>query len=585
MSSWGYKNIINSGGLSLTSLVDINYQWPFAKIPLIGTGLAAYGADRGGYRHIGQDLVSVDGDSAAVYSIAEGIVIQVATDIYTGSDGKTKGAGNFVCIRHDQAGVQDGYCSWYFHMQPHKNSVKQMLNTRIPVGTQIGNQGSTGNSTGQHLHLQITTSGFSDSITEANKNVIGKSDTIDPVWLLTNGKDNAENYDGAYQAANHSRTTTTASGTSISYGIQITDSYTSTGTSLNTSVGSSQLLSPSDDERKYGVSVFDTTQLLIRGTTAAGVDASTDACDALKKYSKYIYYYLNSSISVANIQTISMPWIRPGFNVWVDPLHVNGVQQIGDNQGGSYTVLSLSFGRSRKRFQAQGLAFGSLNTTNSDDVFVNTFDYTPENFSSHVLKTAADFDSLKKRTDSEYINESGYQPLQKATEDPYLQFLYNTDSSAVGEVSGTTSTTTTATTYTETLDSGGVLLKGDRVLAKGTAYGSSSGSAPYQTVSGVTGNITAVSTEDSSYPYYFNEIGWMAKSSLTFFSRKVADKTTSASYSSPALTSSYGSISEIQKLLTAKYTNAPEVVKNRITKHKKLIIDAEAYLVSKYVVE
>ena len=77
----------------------------------------------------------------------------------------------------------------------------------------------------------------------------------------------------------------------------------------------------------------------------------------------------------------------------------------------------------------------------------------------------------------------------------------------------------------------------------------------------------------------------MAKSSLTFFSRKVADKTTSASYSSPALTSSYGSISEIQKLLTAKYTNAPEVVKNRITKHKKLIIDAEAYLVSKYVVE
>jgi len=89
--------------------------------------------------HAGIDLAAPAG--SPVYACAAGKVIETAySNIY----------GNYVLIRHD-----DGRESLYGHL----SKVKSRLYEKVKSGTIIGNVGSTGLSTGPHLHFEVREQG------------------------------------------------------------------------------------------------------------------------------------------------------------------------------------------------------------------------------------------------------------------------------------------------------------------------------------------------------------------------------------------------------------------------------------------
>jgi murein DD-endopeptidase MepM/ murein hydrolase activator NlpD len=56
------------------------------------------------------------------------------------------GYGNLVVIQHST-----GYTTWYAHLQ----QITSWVGERVSAGTRIGYVGSTGYSTGPHLHFEI----------------------------------------------------------------------------------------------------------------------------------------------------------------------------------------------------------------------------------------------------------------------------------------------------------------------------------------------------------------------------------------------------------------------------------------------
>ena len=89
--------------------------------------------------HDGIDLVGASGTS--IYASKAGTV---ATTGYDAS------AGNYVIINHG-----DGYYSYYLHLSSFAVSTGQS----VGQGSLVGGMGTTGNSTGVHLHFGIATSG------------------------------------------------------------------------------------------------------------------------------------------------------------------------------------------------------------------------------------------------------------------------------------------------------------------------------------------------------------------------------------------------------------------------------------------
>jgi len=97
-----------------------------------------YGWDQGNGGHQWLDIATAKG--TPVYSVADGIVIVARNDI---------GWGNVVSIEHKINGKT--IVSDYAHLS--KFSVKK--GDKVRAGDKIGEVGSTGNSTGNHLHFQI----------------------------------------------------------------------------------------------------------------------------------------------------------------------------------------------------------------------------------------------------------------------------------------------------------------------------------------------------------------------------------------------------------------------------------------------
>ncbi|MGP1595070.1 MAG: LysM peptidoglycan-binding domain-containing M23 family metallopeptidase [Treponema sp.] len=85
--------------------------------------------------HAGIDLAAPSG--SPIYACTSGEIIKIAySNIY----------GNYIILRHD-----DGRESLYGHL----SAVKSRLYQKVKSGTIIGNVGSTGMSTGPHLHFEI----------------------------------------------------------------------------------------------------------------------------------------------------------------------------------------------------------------------------------------------------------------------------------------------------------------------------------------------------------------------------------------------------------------------------------------------
>lgn len=100
---------------------------------------APFGENRGDHIHQGVDFASPNA-SAPVSVIQPGI-------IDTGYEG---GYGNWVAVKHD-----NGAETFYGHL----SKVNVTKGQRIEAGTVIGNQGSTGHSTGPHVHFEYRPGG------------------------------------------------------------------------------------------------------------------------------------------------------------------------------------------------------------------------------------------------------------------------------------------------------------------------------------------------------------------------------------------------------------------------------------------
>lgn len=120
------------------------FSMPESKYVLTqGYGMTSY-AKKGAYGgspHNGIDVAG--GRGTAVKSIGEGTVIV---------KGYNSGWGNWVAVQHTNNMV-----SIYAHMM---QSAHAVIGQNVVAGTVLGYEGSTGNSTGSHLHLSIYTDFF-----------------------------------------------------------------------------------------------------------------------------------------------------------------------------------------------------------------------------------------------------------------------------------------------------------------------------------------------------------------------------------------------------------------------------------------
>ncbi len=98
--------------------------------------------------HKGVDIVDVNAsktDGKAIVAPANGVVTLTETD-----NGKGTGSGNATYIKADGNGD--------VHANLHAKGAPLPLGTRVTRGQKIGEIGSTGGSTGSHLHYQIRNS-------------------------------------------------------------------------------------------------------------------------------------------------------------------------------------------------------------------------------------------------------------------------------------------------------------------------------------------------------------------------------------------------------------------------------------------
>jgi murein DD-endopeptidase MepM/ murein hydrolase activator NlpD len=126
----------------------------FAR-PGVGPLTSRFGS-RWGRLHAGIDLAS--GTGAPVSAAAEGTVLSAATE---------GGYGQVVRVQH-----ADDTVTVYAHL----SALLVRPGQRVPAGTVLGREGSTGHSTGPHLHFEVRIAGV----------------PVDPLpWLRARGVDPA----------------------------------------------------------------------------------------------------------------------------------------------------------------------------------------------------------------------------------------------------------------------------------------------------------------------------------------------------------------------------------------------------------
>lgn len=148
----GYvENTVYVGGGEVLAVGDGTWQHPFKQGYTI---TAPFGEARsGGRRHKGVDMV---GASKHIYPINDGTVVTKGYD--------KNGYGNYLIINHG-----NGYWSLYGHFKKMYVESGQSVNKN----TILGVEGSTGRSTGSHLHLEV------------RKGTNSSSNTINPITFLS----------------------------------------------------------------------------------------------------------------------------------------------------------------------------------------------------------------------------------------------------------------------------------------------------------------------------------------------------------------------------------------------------------------
>lgn len=133
--------------------------------------------ERNGTIHRGLDIATPL--SKPVYSILTGYVHSLGTD---------SSQGNWIVIKDDIT----GYATRYMHLQ---SSPLLVVGQRINAGDYVAMEGSTGNSTGIHLHVEMQDLNRFNNVWHWSYN---KDDYIDPTEFMgiTNQKNTRWIYEG-----------------------------------------------------------------------------------------------------------------------------------------------------------------------------------------------------------------------------------------------------------------------------------------------------------------------------------------------------------------------------------------------------
>lgn len=133
----------SSGGSSSTSTSTINTGLNFTSPVNKGFIVTSpFGEWRSSYRHEGTDF-SGTGYNSPIYAISNGVVTQ-ASNACSGCS--LWALGTYIVIDHG-----NNYHSVYMHLVT--GSIKVSVGQTVSMGQQIAGMGSTGRSTGTHLHL------------------------------------------------------------------------------------------------------------------------------------------------------------------------------------------------------------------------------------------------------------------------------------------------------------------------------------------------------------------------------------------------------------------------------------------------
>ena len=127
-------------GVAEASGLDPSFIWPLPSSYGKSRITSKFGY-RNGRMHYGIDIYCPTGTK--IYAVMDGTVV---ANYYEAS------AGNAIVIYHG-----DGLYTVYFHM---KNRSELAVGTKVSQGDVIGYVGSTGNSTGSHLHFAVGIGGY-----------------------------------------------------------------------------------------------------------------------------------------------------------------------------------------------------------------------------------------------------------------------------------------------------------------------------------------------------------------------------------------------------------------------------------------
>lgn len=193
----GFDNIYTaSKASSLSSKYNGLFTWPVPEYVEAGIPMKEqFSADFSGNDsvhngdHSGVDITHTTNPSADIVAAAEGTVIvaENLTKVSTYPDGP-RTYGNYVIIDHG-----NGYFTCYGHMQ--YNSITVKVGDKVNKGQKIGVMGTTGYSTGNHLHFEIRqgdswdsgtpidpTDFFNDDCTAVGGSGAAGQDLVDFVW-------------------------------------------------------------------------------------------------------------------------------------------------------------------------------------------------------------------------------------------------------------------------------------------------------------------------------------------------------------------------------------------------------------------
>jgi murein DD-endopeptidase MepM/ murein hydrolase activator NlpD len=168
------------GAISKAKAIDVRFSWPLraeshlfdfgyhgisnfvdhnSKFPSVLTdyncGRRTYDTNSG-YNHAGIDFFTwpfgwnkMDNSEVAVLAAAPGVILDVVDGNFDRSCSFNNDSWNAVYVRHS-----DGSVAWYGHLKNGSATTKS-IGEEVEEGEYLGIVGSSGNSTGPHLHFEV----------------------------------------------------------------------------------------------------------------------------------------------------------------------------------------------------------------------------------------------------------------------------------------------------------------------------------------------------------------------------------------------------------------------------------------------